>query len=112
MQSEITYGDTDYDALYTQWVTEGEAASFEYLNETEETKSLWYVIRRASSQPTFLKRAEVNLTDAGEDKPVGWKPKRGYEVEMPRMGLKFTEGPGGPGDTRIDMEDFPRNASV
>jgi hypothetical protein len=111
MQAEIRSGDSDYTALYAQWVTEGEAASFEYLNETEETKSLWYV-RERSSAPVFLKRAEARLTEAGNEKPIEWRPSRGYEVEMPQMGLKFTEGPGGPGDIKIRMEDFPRNASV
>lgn len=112
MQSEISYGDSDYDALYAQWVTEGGAASFEYLNETEETKALWYVRERSSSQPVFLKRAEAGLTKAGNEKPTEWRPKRGYEVEMPKMGLKLTEGPGGSGDYKIGMEDFPRNATL
>jgi hypothetical protein len=111
MQREIRYGDDDYDTLYDEWVEEGSGASFEYLNETEESKGLWYVIERNTSRPIFLRRAQAGLTESGNDKPVEWRPTSGYEVEMPEMGLEITLGPGGPGDLKIGMKDFP-NATV
>ena len=111
----VELGDSDYTRLHARWVLEG-SPNGNFEDTGEWGGRLWLVrYMDGASDPTFFLRAAAGPTDPGLDKVADWDwgaQSNGYEVEMQRMGLQFTEGPGGPGDMRIAMKDFPCDETV
>jgi len=109
--TEIRPGHTDHDRLTTEWERNGQSSTFEEIGEFGGRR--WQAINREAEEgPTFLLDAAAGPTDPGHDKPVGWKPTKGYEVEMTHdPGLQIIEGPEAY-TFRLKMRRQPKDVTV
>ena len=112
-------GDDGYETRYDKWVLEGSPSGcFERIGSFGGER--WLVHDRANADgPTFLLDAAAGPTSTGYNetmeafKSAEWPgPTTGYEVEMKDAGLRFLEGPGGPGDLIIKVRRQPRDTTV
>jgi hypothetical protein len=108
--TEIRPGQEEHERLVQVWEKNGRSASFDEIGEFGGR--LWQVIDRDNPEgPTFLLDAAAGPTDAGNDKPVEWMPRRGYEIEMVKKpGLQVIEL--GDGAFRLKMRKFPKDTDV
>lgn len=109
--TEVRSGHADYDRLYAEWERNGGSAYFEEIGEHGGRR--WQAINRDdASGPTFLLDAAAGPTDPGYDKPVGWFPRKGYEIEMVHdSGLQVIEGPEAYA-FRLRMRRQPKDVTV
>lgn len=87
---EVRHEDTGWEELYECWQDEGEASTFERIEENACQR--WRVMQQPRDDyPRFLLVSAAAGTETGNERPADWQPRRGYSIENRAAGIRIEE---------------------